>query len=119
MVLPAEIHRVDVHASVVCPIIGQGNYKFGPDFRRSIDNLVERLHVDGRRAIGVEPLKDHLGAARSLTTVVGEPIGHVCRVLVVEAPCSEHGEPGLLGGRQALLDVGLRLQCYRQFSKVN
>lgn len=106
MVLAAEVDRVHVHATVVSPVVRQGDDQLHSDVSSRIDHLVEALNVDRGHAV-LPKLHDNLGRARALAAVLREALGIVGGVLVVEAPGAEDLQAGLLGGGEALLDVGL------------
>lgn len=109
MILSTQVDGVDVHASVIRPVVCQGNQQLGSDLVSGLDNLVEAGHVDGGGAVGVEPLEDHLGRTSAFTTILWKTTRDICAVLVVESPGAEDGETCLLGGGQPLFDIGLVL----------
>ena len=112
MVLSPEINGVDVHAAVVGPVVGQRDNELGADLLRGVDNLVEGSQIDDGGAVSLEPLKHNLG--RFAGAVLGQPVGRVGAVLVIEAPRPEDGQPGIPGGCQPLFDVCLVLvDCQR------
>jgi hypothetical protein len=89
MVLSTKIDGVDIHASIVGPVVGKGNNEFNASLACGIDNFVKSLDVYSRLAIG-PALEDDFGASSALTTVLWETFRDVCDILVVETPCSEN-----------------------------
>ena len=114
VVLAAEVDGVHVHAAIVSPVVSQGDDELHAGLGGGVDDLVEGLDVHSRLAV-VPLLEDDLGGAGTLVAVLGKALGVVRGVLVVEAPGAEDLEAGVLGGGEALLDIGLMLRrevCY-------
>lgn len=109
MVLAAKVDSVDIHTTVVGPIVGQGNNQFTTHFLRSIDDLVERSQVDGGSA--VRPgLEDDIGGSCTFVAVFRETAGDVGCIFVVEAPGAKDGETCLLASGESQFDIGLVLE---------
>ena len=90
------------------PVVGKGDQKLDARLGGRVDDLVERSQVNAGLAV-VPSLKHDFGGAGALAAVLGLA-GRVVRdVLVVEAPRAEDVQAGLLGRREAELDVGLVL----------
>ncbi len=71
MVLATKVDRVDVHAAVIGPVVGQRNEKLDSELVSGLHNLVEAREVNRGRAVGVPQLEDDLGRAGSLAAIVG------------------------------------------------
>lgn len=106
MELEAVVDRVDVHAAVVGPVVRQGDNKLHSRVLRGLDDLVQGGEVDLHGAVRQEPLEN--GLLVSLA-VLGEAVGVIGGVLVMEPPGAEHGETGVERGIHARLDVTLGL----------
>jgi hypothetical protein len=97
MILPPEVNRINVHPTIIRPIIRQSHNKLDPRLLRGTHNFIKRLEVNHRLPI-LPPLEDNLRRAGALTAVLRESALNVCHVFVVEAPCAEDVEAGVFGG---------------------
>jgi hypothetical protein len=108
MVSATKIDSVNIHASIVGPVVCKSDNELDTSFARSIDNFVKSLDVNSRLAVG-PALEDDFGASGALPAVLWETFRNVCDVLVVETPCSENVQAGLFRCSQAQLNIGLVL----------
>jgi hypothetical protein len=69
MVFPTEIDSVDIHASVVGPIIRECDDQFDAGLACSIDDFIESLDVDCRLAVR-PALEDDFSASSTFTAVL-------------------------------------------------
>lgn len=69
MVLPAKIDGKNVHASIVGPVIGEGDNELNIGFSSGVNHLVELGDVDGGCAI-FPPLENGVGCARAFAAVL-------------------------------------------------
>lgn len=51
MILSAKVDRVDIHATVVRPVVSEGDDELDADLGSSIDYLIEFGNVDARSSI--------------------------------------------------------------------
>jgi hypothetical protein len=108
MVFPTEIDSVDIHASVVGPIIRECDDQFDAGLACSIDDFIESLDVDCRLAVR-PALEDDFSASSTFTAVLWKTFRDVCDVLVIESPCSQDVQASLFRGGHAQFDIGLIL----------
>lgn len=109
VVFSAEVHGVHVHAPVISPVVGERDQKLDTSLFGSLDNFVKAGQVNGGGAIGIPPLEDDLRWTSTFPSVLRKAIGNVRLVFVIETPCPEHRETGILGSRQPVFDVLLIL----------
>lgn len=69
MVLSTQVESVDVHASVVRPVVSKGHDELDANLCGSFDHLVKRADINGGSAVG-KPLEDHISSAGTLTSVL-------------------------------------------------
>lgn len=69
VVLSAEVDGVDVHASIVGPVVGQSDDQLHADFAGGVDDFVKSLHIDGGLAVG-PALEDDFGSSSSFAAVL-------------------------------------------------
>jgi len=69
MILSTKVDRVDIHASIISPVVSECNHQFDPGIGRRVDNLVEGFHIDGRLAV-CPALEDNFGTPSTFTTVL-------------------------------------------------
>lgn len=104
MVLATEISGVDVHTTIVCPVVGQSNNELHPGLLSSSNDLVEWLQVDLLSTV-VEILHDIVGSTCALTAILRESTSDGGAILVVETPGAEDLQSGLLCSSETSLDV--------------
>lgn len=109
MVFAAEVDSVNIHATVIGPVVRERDDELDSDLGRGIHNLIEAGDIDGRGPVRIPPLEDDLGRACPLPSVLRQASGHVGPVLVVESPRAENSEASLSGCCQTLLNVVLGL----------
>jgi hypothetical protein len=107
VILPPQVDSVDIHASVVGPVVRQRNYQLHADFRRRVDDFVEACDVDRRFAIGAPALEDNFRGPGAFAAVLRQAGRVVSSILFVESPRAEHFEAGFFGGGEAEFGVGL------------
>jgi hypothetical protein len=100
MVSATKVDGVDIHASIVGPVVCKSDNELDTSLSRGIDNFVKSLDVNGRLTIH-PALEDDFSASGALTTMLWEPFRDVCDVLVVETPCPENVQTSLLCCSQA------------------
>ena len=108
MVLPAKVDRVNIHASIISPVVRERDHQFDSGFGCSVDNLVKGFYVDRRLAV-CPALEDDFSATGAFPTVLWKAFWDVCDILLVESPCTEDIQTSFLCGGQAQLDVCLVL----------
>lgn len=96
MVLASEVDGVDVHSTVVSPVVGQGNNELDAGVGGAIHHPVKLSHVDSRHAV-VPPLKDRLSRTSALAAILRKSVGVEGDVLIVEAPCAEDAKACIVG----------------------
>lgn len=108
VILAAQVHRVDVHAAVVSPIVDEGDDQLDSRLLRRVDHLVKRLQVDGGRAVR-PPLEDDVGGTGPFASIVRQATVDKGGVPVIESPGAKYFQARPLCRREAQLDVGLVL----------
>lgn len=108
MVFPAKVDRVNVHASVISPVVGECHYQFDSGLGRGVHDFVKSCHVNRRLAV-CPTLEDDFSATCAFTTVLWKSFWNVSDILLVEAPSTEDIQASLLCGGQAQLDICLVL----------
>lgn len=104
MVLATKVGSVDIHTTVIRPVVGQGYDELDAHLRRSIDDLVEGRKIDSRLAV-LEALEDNVSVPSTFVPVPRKAVWIVGDVLVVKAPSAKDGQAGIFGGLQPDLDV--------------
>jgi len=100
VVSATEVDSVDIHATVVGPVVNQRNNQLTAHFLSSIDDLVERSQVDGGSTI-CPGLEDDIGSSCTFVAVFRETAGDVGCILVVKSPGAEDGETCLLASGES------------------
>lgn len=96
VVLASKIDGVDVHASVVGPVVRECYDELDADFASRVDDFVEGLDVD--RRLSVRPaLENDFSPAGTFAAVLWQAFGDVCDVLIVEAPRAKHVQARIFG----------------------
>jgi len=106
VILPPQINSINIHPSIISPVVCQRDNELHADFRRRINDFVETRHVDRRLAV-LPALENDFCGARAFAAVLRQAGRVVGGVFVVEAPGAEDFEAGFFGGGEAELDVGL------------
>lgn len=110
MVFSPKVDRVNVHASIIGPVVRECHYQFDPGLGCGVDNFVKGRHINCRLAV-CPALEDDISAAGTFSTVLWKPFWDVCDILVVEAPSTEDVQASFLCGGQTQFDVCLVL-CF-------
>jgi hypothetical protein len=98
------VNGVDVHATVISPVVGQGEDQLQTGVLSGSNNHLEDAEVNVDGAIRVECLNDGLlGSA----AVLGEPASDGGCVLVMEGPCTDNSETSVESGESASLNIGI------------
>jgi hypothetical protein len=108
VVFSTKVDRINVHASVVGPVVRECHYQFDSCLGCGVDNFVKGCHIDRRLAV-CPALEDDLSASGAFSTVLWKSFWDVCDIFIVEAPSTEDIQAGLLCRGQAELDVCLIL----------
>jgi hypothetical protein len=108
MIPSTQIHGVNVHSTVVGPVVRQGNNELDSDLVGSGDHLVEWLDIDSRLPI-IPPLENNWCATRAFASVLWQTSRDCRHVSIVETPCAEDLETGSFGSCHSEFDVGLVL----------
>lgn len=108
VVFSTKVDRVNVHASIIGPVIRECHYQFDPGLACGIDDFVKGRHINRRLAV-CPALEDDFSPTSTLSTVLWESFRDVCDILVIEAPGTEDVQASLLCGGQTQLDVRLVL----------
>jgi hypothetical protein len=108
MVFSAELNSVNVHTTIVGPVVCQSNEEFNIGLLSSRDYFVEGCEVDLGLAI-VPPLQNVWTGTSAFTTVLWETTGDCCAISIIEAPSTHHIQSSFLGSREAFLDIGSKL----------
>lgn len=69
MVLSTQVDGVYIHASIIGPVVCEGNDQLYARVLRSCNHLVERLQIDGLRPI-VPKLEHDVGFSRTFTSII-------------------------------------------------
>lgn len=70
MVFPSEVHGVNIHATIVGPVIGKGNDELHASFGSTVDDFVEAPYID--LCLSILPCLQHdICLASALSSVVG------------------------------------------------
>ena len=108
MVFAAKVDGVNVHASIIGPVVRECHNQFDSGLARSVDHFVKGGHINRRLAVG-PALEDDLSATGAFTTVLWKTFWDVRDILVVEAPSTEDVQASFLCGGQTQFDVCLVL----------
>jgi len=70
VILSPQVDSVNVHPSVVSPVVRQRDNQLDADFRRRVDDFVETCDVD-RRLAARPPLEDNFRGPSAFAAVLG------------------------------------------------
>ena len=89
VVFSTKVNSVDVHASIIGPVVREGHYQFDSGLGCGVDNFVKGRHIN--RRLAVRPaLKDDFSATSTFPAVLWKSFWDVCDILVVKAPSTEN-----------------------------
>jgi hypothetical protein len=97
MILSPEIDGINIHSSIIGPIVRQRNNQLHADFRCRIDDFVKTGNIYRRLAILPALEYDFCGSS-SFAAVLRQAGWVVGCILVVETPRAENFEAGFLCG---------------------
>lgn len=97
MVLSTKIDSVDIHASIIGPVVCESHNELDAGLARGIDNFVESRDINRRLAI-LPALENDWSASSTFTAVLWKSSRIICDVLVIETPRSEDIQTSLLRG---------------------
>lgn len=99
MVSAAQIDSVDIHATVIGPVVGQSYKKLDASLLRSLHNFVETADVNDGSAVRIPSLKYDFSRTGPFSPILRQTIGIVCTVLIVKPPGTEYRKSSFLSGR--------------------
>jgi hypothetical protein len=108
VVLPTKVDGVDIHASVISPVVRECHHQLDSGLACGVDNFVKGRHINRRLAV-CPALEDDLSASGAFPTILWKPFWDVSDILLVEAPSTEDIQTSLLRSGQAQLDICLVL----------
>ena len=108
VVCSAKVDRVNVHASVVGPVVRECYYQFDSGLGCGVHNFVKGCHIDRRLAV-CPALEDDLSTSGAFSTILWKSFWDVSDIPVIKTPGTEDIQASLLCGGQAELDVCLVL----------
>lgn len=116
MVLSTQIDCVDIHTTIIRPIIGQCHNELDASCRRTINDPVELRYINSGLAV-LPPLKHRFVRSRLTRAILWEAIRVMGDILIIESPCPEDAEACIIGDIQAGFDIILILfiiRCQRE-----
>lgn len=97
VVLPTQVDGINIHTSVVGPIVCESDDQLDSCILCSGNHFIEWLQVDGLRPV-VPALEDDLSVPSPFASVIRQPAWNCRDVLVIETPSAEHFQAGISGG---------------------
>lgn len=102
MVAATEVDSVNIHATVISPIVSQGQNQLHVGCFSGLNNNIELAKINLDSAIWIEHLHS---SVFSPCTVLRKTASHICFVLVVESPSADDLETSVFCSLQTDFDI--------------
>lgn len=102
MVATAKIDSVNVHTTVISPVVGQSQNKLHVGRFSSLNNDIKLAQINLDSSISLEPLEN---SVLGTSVVLGQATRRECPVVVMESPGTDNLETSILGSFQAEFDI--------------